>query len=343
MKILIIGENRYEIYEQAFCKAFIELGHECKIFGWNTYTSKGSLFNKIENKFLLGPSIQKINSDLISYVKNFEPDLIFMYRPVMIFPKTIEQIKELVEVKIFTYHNDDPFNKNIPRYMNRYFLKSLLYCDWIFSYRAKNINDYHRLGYKNVSLLRSYYLKEKNFYIPDIKKIYDVLFVGHFENDGRDEYIVHLLKNNIDVKIFGTNWEKSKYHDEIVEKAGEIQTVYGSEYNIVINQAKIALVFLSKLNNDTYTRRCFEIPATKTAMFSVYSEDMVNNLYEERQEVEYFKDKNELLIKIKEYLEAEDKYIDLGEAAYRRLMVDGHEVINRSNIIIDKYKELNNE
>ena len=78
MKILIVGENRYPIYEEAFAKAFVELGHECKIFGWNKYTSTGSLINKIENKFLTGPSIKKINLHLFREANTFNPDLIFM-------------------------------------------------------------------------------------------------------------------------------------------------------------------------------------------------------------------------------------------------------------------------
>ena len=258
----------------------------------------------------------------------------------MIFPETLKQIKQLISTKVFTYHNDDPFSKNIPKYMNRHFLKSLPYCDWIFSYRQKNIKDYQQLGYKNVSLLRSYYLKEKNFHIPNIKKLYDVLFIGHFEDDGRDEYILHLLNNGIEVKLFGTNWEVSKYYEEIMDKIGSIKAVYGDEYNLVINQAKIALVFLSKLNNDTYTRRCFEIPITKTAMFSIYTEDLAKNLFAESREAEYFRSKDELLIKTVEYLQSGGKYDELGMSAYKRLLNDGHEVKDRVKTIVEKYIEV---
>lgn len=340
MKILIVGENRYPIYEKAFKKAFRELGHQCEIFGWNKYFAKDKILNKLENKFLIGPSVKKINIDLIKTVKSYCPDLIFMYRPVMILPETLNIVKLENDVKIFTYHNDDPFSKRIPKYMNRHFIASLPHCDWLFSYRQKNINDYRKLGYENVSLLRSYYLKENNFYIPNSEKVYDVVFIGHFEDDGRDQYILHLLNNNVNVKIFGTNWEASNLYDDIVKKAGFIEAVYGGEYNLIINQAKIALVFLSRLNNDTYTRRCFEIPATKTAMFSVYTNDLVKNLFTEKVEIEYFRNKDELLTKTVKYLASHEKYDELGINAYKRLVNDGHEVKDRVKTIIEKYIEV---
>jgi len=48
-------------------------------------------------------------------------------------------------------------------------------------------------------------------------------------------------------------WENSKYYELFKSKIGEIKPLYGEDYNKTINKAKIALVFLSKINNDTYT------------------------------------------------------------------------------------------
>ena len=46
-----------------------------------------------------------------------------------------------------------------------------------------------------------YYIKENNFPIT-IDKTFDVIFAGHFENDGRDKYIKALLDAKINVKCF---------------------------------------------------------------------------------------------------------------------------------------------
>lgn len=339
MKVLIVGEDRFPIYEKAFKKAFIGLGLECDIFGWYPYTSGNSLVDKVQNKFLFGPNVNQLNNELYKKVLEYQPDLLFLYRPTMIFLKTLDRIKKELNLKIFIYHNDDPFSKLHPRYLNRHYMRLLPLCDRIFSYRQKNLKDYKKLGYENISLLRSYYLKEKNYYIPNSEKLYDVIFIGHFEDDGRDEYILNLLKNDIKVKVFGPNWKSSKYYNNIVEKSGTIKAVYGDEYNLVLNQAKIALVFLSKLNHDTYTRRCFEIPATQTLMLSEYSDDIVS-MFEKEKEADYFRNKEEMLEKINYYLQHDNLRHKIGMNGYNRLLQDGHEVTERVREILSVYEQV---
>ena len=121
-------------------------------------------------------------------------------------------------------------------------------------------------------------------------------------------------------------WQKSRYFKD------SIKPLYG------INQAKISLVFLSKINNDT--RRCFEIPATKTMMLSEYTDDLAQNLFEEGREADYFKSKEELLEKIQYYLNNESEIAKIGNAGYERLMKDGHEVKDRTKQIMQTFEKL---
>ncbi|MEI6553667.1 MAG: glycosyltransferase, partial [bacterium] len=114
------------------------------------------------------------------------------------------------------------------------------------------------------------------------------------------------------------------------------------DYNLAINSAKIALVFLSKLNNDTYTRRVFEIIATKRLMVSVYTDDL-NSLFENKKEAVYFNNKEDLVTKIKYYLNNESEYCSIVENGFNRLMSDGHEVQDRAQEILRIYNKLRNE
>jgi len=357
MKILIIADwHGAEIYAGAFYNGFKSLGYEVYKFSWkeyfkhyqyaHAYKTDGnkikSFYHKFQNKFLIGPAIWKINSDVVKKVQEIKPDLVFIYRGTHIYPKTIQKIKQY-GCKVFGYNNDDPFSNKYGLLNFRLwslYKKSIFEYDWIFSYRWKNIDDYKNLGYNNVSLLRSYYIKEKNFLIQNIKKKCEVIFIGHWENDGRDETIKYLLDNGINIKLFGMEWQRSKYYKFFIQKMGEIKPIYEKEYNLTINQAKIALVFLSKLNNDTYTRRCFEIPATKTMMISEYADDLADNLFEEDKEAVYFRNKKELLEKVHFYLSNEDKIKEVGENGYNRLMRDGHEVKDRCEEIIKVYNEI---
>lgn len=339
MNILIVGEKRFHIYEEAICNGFKCLGLNCEIFSSYKYLKSTDLITRLQNKFLFGPKINKLNKDLLHKTNTFKPDLIFFYRPTMIFPKTIKKLKTTSACKLFAYHNDDPFGKNHPFYLNRHFISSLKYFDWIFSYRQKNLIDYKKRGFTNTSLLRSYFLKQNNFYIPNIKKEYDLIFIGHFEDDGRDEYINFLLENKINVKLYGTYWNRSKYYSYFKEILGDINPVFGEEYNTEINKSKMALVFLSKLNNDTYTRRCFEIPITKTIMVSEYTDDL-NSMFEENKEALYFRNKEELINNIQKVINNDEFYNYISNSGYKKIKQTGHEVTDRANEIIKTYKNL---
>lgn len=354
MKILIVADWHGDIYAQAFYDGFKYLNDDVFKFSWKEYfhhyqyanryetddSKLKSLYYRIQNKFLIGPVLWNINKDLILECEEIKPDLMFIYRGTHIYPSTIKTIKAKFDCKVFGYNNDDPFSDEYADYFWRYYKKSVSYYDHIFSYRWKNIDDYKAVGYNTVSLLRSYYLKDKNFYIADLPTNdykCNVMFIGHFENDGRDETVKLLIENGIDIKLYGTEWENSQYYDFFIEKIGNIKPLY-SDYNLALNSAKIALVFLSKLNNDTYTRRCFEIPATKTMMMAEYTDDL-NDMFQEGKDAEYFRNKEELLTKVQYYLSHEKELYSIGESGYKRLLNDGHEVVDRCREILRVYDE----
>lgn len=352
MKVLVVGDWLAEIYEESFYKAFKE--HDCEVskFSWiqyfkyyqyaNRFKVKSnfflSIYYRIQNRFTFGPELIRINSDLLRDAVDSKYDLIFIYRGTHIFPSTIKKLKA-TGAKVFGYNNDDPFSKHYPRYFWRHFVRGVKHYDHIFSYRSKNIEDYRKIGYQNTSILRSYYLKERNFPLPSIKQEYvsDVVFIGHYEDDGRDETLLYLLNSGVDLKLYGTGWERSPLFTEISGLTGNIVPVY-TEYNEVLNGAKIALVFLSKLNNDTYTRRVFEIPAAKTVMLSEYTEDMAG-LYQSDKEIFFFTDKNNCLATIQNLLCNPELLEAVASQAYERLIDDGHEVYDRIGNVLELYHD----
>jgi len=288
----------------------------------------------------MGPLISKINKALLAKVAEIKPNLVFIYRGTHILPKTIKKIKN-ADAIIIGYNNDDPFSKKYPFYFWRHFLGAVYFYDHIFAYRQKNIKDYQKLGYNKVSLLRSYYISKDNYHIKVLPKddyICDLIFVGHFEDDGIDEYIKALLEADVDLKLFGPEWYKSKHYAFFVKKLGPI-IVLKEDYNLAINSAKICLVFLSTLNNDSYTRRVFEIIAAKSFMLATFTDDL-NSLFQENKEAAYFHSKEDLLKKIRFYLDNPDIRNNIAEAGYQRLLKDGHEVTDRVKEIIKVFNQI---
>lgn len=351
MKVLVVGDWLAEIYEESFYNAFKEHGCNVARFSWiqyfkyyqyaNRFEVKcnpiASFYYRIQNRFTFGPVVSKINNDLVRVARTESYDLIFIYRGTHVYPKTIKALKKTGAL-VFGYNNDDPFSKYYPKYFWRHFLRGVKDYDYIFSYREKNIQDYSSIGYSKTSILRSYYLKNNNYHMSVVREEYysDVVFIGHFEDDGRDKIILYLLNSGVKLKLYGTGWERSVLYDDIKKMVGAISPVY-SEYNEVLNGAKIALVFLSKKNNDTYTRRVFEIPATKTVMVSEYTDDMAT-MFESRKEIFFFSDKEECLNVINELLSQPQLIQDVAEQAYNRLIEDGHEVFDRVTQVIEEYR-----
>lgn len=337
--ILIVGAGRFYIYEKALKHAFLSLSAEVQSWLWfEKYLSLMSISDRFQNKYMIGPKINRLNSDLLKFCRTVRPELVFLYRNAHLFEKTIKQIKQM-GCKIFSYNNDDPFGPKHPFGLWRHYFRSLKYCDHIFVYRHKNIDDLAKLGYKNVSLLRSYYIADNNY--PDKKSnkySHDIIFVGHWENDSRDEYIKVLLDRRFNVGLYGTDWHRSKYYDVFRRRMGNIIPLR-EDYNLALSSAKIALVFLSKKNHDTYTRRSFEIPAAKTFMLSEYTDDM-NSMFQEGKEAQYFRNKQELIDKAQCYLEHDTERQKIAQAGHERLLRDGHEVTDRAKQILSIYEKL---
>ncbi len=347
---MIVGEFSFAVYEQAFCNAFRSKNHKVFNFSWSNYFKNkqyltpeltlnylNSLYSRLQHKFRFGPILQKINQDLLIKINEVKPELVFIYRGTHIYPKTIKKIKEQ-GIVVFGYNNDDPFGKKYPKYFWRNFLNGIIYYDHIFVYREKNIQDYKRLDYTDVSILRSYYIKENNYPIENIslrKYLYDVMFAGHYEDDGRDEYVRYLLENGIKVKLFGGDgWKKSAHYNYFFEQQGEIKLLSSEDYNSVVNSAKICLVFLSQLNSDTYTRRCFEIPATQSFMLSEYSE-YLNSIFKEGVEAVYFKTKEDLLNQVNKYLSNSEERKRIAINGYNKVMKEDCEVVDRIDKIVE--------
>ena len=356
MKILVAGDWHSELHEQAVYKAFIELGHEVLRFSWHQYFSNNgnktvsvisTLIKKFQNKFIFGPLVRRLNRDFMSIVDESRPALIFVYRGTHIYPETLALVKKRYSATVLAgYNNDDPFAENQSRMLWRYFISGIPEYDMTFVYRHHNIDDFIRAGAKKVKLLRSWYMPDRNYPVQltsEENKYYgcDVAFIGHYEQDGRLEMLEEIVRHGYTLKLYGPGYE----WDAIVAKSSllsdqvPVKLVWGDQYNKAICGAKIALCFFSKLNKDTYTRRCFEIPATGTMMLSEYSDDLAS-LYTEGKEAEFFRNKEEMINKVKCYMNDNKLRNSVAEAGNERVVNDGHDVVSRMKYVLSRVENL---
>lgn len=346
MKILIAGDWHSELHEEAVLNAFKILGHEVLKFAWHDYfkpNNQVDAFNKkFQNRFITGPIVGKLNRDLISAAARFVPDMVFVYRGTHITAGTLKKIKQQhPDATLVGYNNDDPFAKGHHYSLWRHFLKAVPVYDLMLAYRHHNLDDFLKIGAKRVELLRSWYFPERNHPVrlsDEDKAKYecDLVFVGHYEADDRKQYLEELVRQGFRLKLFGPgyDWDPVLLNSPELRHLVPVRLVWGDEYNKALCGAKVALCFLSKLNRDTYTRRCFEIPATGTLMLSERTDDL-GNLYKEGDEADFFKSIDELAEKVKLYVGDEKLRQSVAANGYQRVMSDGHDVVSRMKQLLE--------
>ena len=353
MRILVAGDWYSEVHEEGVYQAYQELGHNVFRYSWHRYFKPAAPFlplisgiktfsRKFQDKFIVGPIVRAINRDFIKTVNECNPDVISLYRGTHITRKTLQAIKKNHPTTCLICHNeDDPFTDGHPYWLWRHFLASIPEYDLVLAHRLRNIEQYKQAGARNVKFLRSWYAPKRTHPVPlskDDKQRFecDVVFAGHHEQDGRLECLEEIVRNGFKLRLFGPG----KYWDPVIRESSSlrhlapVQMVWGENYNKALCGAKIALCFLSKLNRDTYTRRCFEIPATGTVLLSEYSDEL-STLFRAGVEADFFTSKEELITKIHRYVENDAFRQSVARAGYTRVTTGGHDVVSRMKQVLE--------
>ena len=211
---LFIGDlNTHARSCQRF-KALQDLGCELKGLSLVPYGKIGGISNRLSFWFRLRNKIgypldeTHINNKIIKLSEQFATDLVWVEKGLMIYPKTLRQVKKIAENTMLVFFSTDNMSKKHNR--SRYFEQSIKYYDVIFTITGYSKEFYYRHGAKKVFYVdRSF---DKNNIYPRNNPIpynYDVTFIGTYEQD-RCEYIKYLAENNIKVTVFGYGWKSIK-------------------------------------------------------------------------------------------------------------------------------------
>jgi spore maturation protein CgeB len=337
LRILIAGEGRSPIHEGAWQRGLEAAGCAVERFDWmprfRSLSRLRSLYLRVQNHLLLGPTILALNADLVARVLASSPDVLLLYRPTHILPSSLRLIREKTPATlVVSYNNDDPFSAKAPAHLWRHYLAGVPLTDIVLAYREKNLAELRAAGARRVHLMRSYYLPDVHRPVElteSDRRRYeaDVTFVGHYERDGRIDFLAAVAEAFPRFRLFGPDWERAPDHPAL-RRLRPTQALPHAEYVKAIQCAKIALVFFSGLNNDTYTRRVFEIPAIGTFMLSQRTVDM-ENLFRPGIEAAYFASPDELVTQARRYLADDKEREKISAAGIARVRESGHDVFSR--------------
>jgi len=348
-RILLVGNYIWPWYQEACAKALEKLGCEVERFGWFDdfhHWREGfsepfyhSLWHRMQYRLHTGPTVWRVSRRLLQRTEDFQPDIVWFYNVQLISPSVVKAMRHTCPNATFVqYANDNPFSTSAKPGLWRNFLESIPLFDVHFSFRLSNVDDYRQRGAKSVHLLRSYFIPEDEYPVPQYKiperfKC-DVVFAGHYEDDGRAELLETICDAGFHLNLFGGGWNAALPRlraDSPLRDQYPVSPATESDYRYAICGAKVALCFLSTLNRDTYTRRSFQIPAMRTAMLSQYTDDLAG-LYEEDKEVVFFRSQTELLDKLNRLLSDDPWRVSVADAGYAKVYAAGNDVESRMRL-----------
>lgn len=271
-------------------------------------------------RFNLGVLVQKINTTILSRTKGENYDLIWIDKGTYIKPTTTRFLKSISKTLVH-FTPDMAFYSN----KSRLFTKSLPYYDFVISTKFHEQKFYLELIEESKLLMVSQGyskdLHQKEFEYSN--KSDGVVFIGLGESH-RYSVVQILIDNNIPVKLAGYRWDKfvKKNHDNAsLNFAGKV--LLGEDYVNLIGGAKMALGLLSKKFPELHTTRTFEIPAIGTALLTERNSE-IESFYSE-DEVIFYNNLDEMVQKVKYYLNNNDELQALSKRGQKRVTTSGYD------------------
>jgi hypothetical protein len=209
---------------------------------------------------------------------------------------------------LFTFFSDDEWrHANYDRYL-------ALYSDFfsITSY-ISHLELYFSYGLSN-GMVCQWACNPQYFYPLDEDKQYDVTFIGA-PHGKRFEYVQFLAENGVDIRVFGKGW--GKYPDLKKHWGGYLTAANMLK---VISQSRINLNFLwtsRDPHRTTIKGRTMEIPACRAFQLSSHTDEFVNYGFKDGLNIATFRDKQEMLAKVRYYLRHEKERETVADNAYK--------------------------
>ena len=346
MKILFIGELSPlgRTYQRK--RALEELG--CSVTAHSStpegfyYESKPTLSYRVLWKVGFPPDLTRANKAILLKLQNEYFDILWIEKGNAIWPRTLRAVKEVSPTtQVVSYTEDDMF---APHNRSVFYTRGLKDYDVVFTTKSYNCapNELPSLGAKRVIFVDKAFDIHVHRPIPvtlnDVEALGgDVGFIGSYERE-RAESMLYLAKNGVSVRVWGNGWSKlvGCHPNLLIEK----RELYGDDYVKGLCATRINLCFLRKINRDLQTDRTMEIPACGTFMLAERTGEHLR-LFEEGKEAAYFGSNEELLEKVRYYLDHEGERRGIASAGRKRCLDSGYSHHERLKYMLRRITETN--
>jgi spore maturation protein CgeB len=340
-RILFLGD--LNSYARGFAKiaAFEALG--CKVRGLSSVLIGGEERGSVPALFIekvawkLGLPLDKadVQEQMLATLRTWTPHVVWIDKGVMIRPRTLREARRLAPSAVLVSSAyDDMFAR---RNRGQYYAWGLKYYDIVFTNKSFNANcdELPAIGARRVVMIDNSYIESQHYPIIVTKEERerlgaDVGFIGTFEYE-RFGSMLYLAKKGIPVRVWGNDWNsKVNLHPNLrVEGKPLVNTKDDLLYTKGICSTRINLGFLRKMNRDRQTTRSIEIPACEGFMLAERTDEHLR-LFAEGKEAEFFGSNEELLEKVRYYLDHETERAAIAAAGRKRCIEGGYGDMSRT-------------
>ncbi len=339
MRVLIVGSIKEYAIERFYIKYLKELGVE--IFNYASADRvSGFRTQNVLTRILFRTGIHRgyvpVNRELIKMAGDLQPDIIWIFKGMEIYPSTLNQLKA-GHFKLVNYNADHPFifagrgsgNRNVTHSVGLY--------DLHFCYHEglrQRIASEFRLPavYLPFAFDLSSEAYETAVRHTESKKI---CFIGN-PDPIRVEILLNLLKSGFEVDVYGHGWNRTRL--ALKKGIGIQDAVYGQEFWNKLRQYRVQLNIFRKHNLGSHNMRTFEVPAVGGIQLTPFSEEQ-DGFFAENKEVFFYRDTGELEDKCRYLLDLPDREAyAIREAARRRSASSGYTYRDRGLLVYNTFK-----
>ncbi len=338
-KILFIGDlNTYGRGYQRY-RTLKEMEHEVVAFSHTRVSMPGriespTLFYRIFWKLRIPLDVTHVNKQILDAIENYSFDVVWIEKGNMIWPRTLSHIKKNAPLaRLISCSEDDMYATHGH---SLWYRVGLRHYDLVFTTKKYNLAELKLFGAKQTNLFLDSYDEKihKPMSLTAVERerfSCDVGAIGAFENE-RAEALLYLAEHGIKVSVWGNDWEKMINSHPNLHVKNEF--LFGEDYSKAICATKINLNFLRKINRDEVTSRSVEIPACCGFMLAERTKRH-QEFFGEGKEAEFFGTNEEMLQKVKYYLEKNEEREKIGRAGRERCVKSGYSMRAQLSKMLD--------
>lgn len=316
-------------------QALLELGQEVESLDVGPYFWRSWAGSRLQTRWPFGPMVRGLNRAIVDAVHSFRPDLVWLDKPTLVSPETMDAIRAAGAKSVF-YVQDAPFgprNDGCWRQFMRTFRKADLHC----LFRKADVKRYESWGLPWIETMFSY---DRRLHFPPPEPMSDeardreISYIGH-PHEKRPEFLVRLARDfKLPVFVSGNRWESvlSQEEQQHVRLGGFMA---GDAYREGIWRSKINLSFVTEANEDDIAHKAVEIAACGSFLMAVRTPGH-EALFEEDKEAVFFSDVEECADKARFYLGRPDLREAMGARARERAVRSGYDNDTQLGRILDR-------